>query len=780
MRRTASRLLGSATRWAIDAVTGTGLAQGDATPSHEAPRKDEGSVDARLVRLARQAAADGCVLLRNDGTLPLSADDEVAVFGRCQVDWMHMGYGSGGGVRAPYLVGLLDGLEAAGVRHNRVLAHMYRSWCSSDEHAADPGWWGHWQRCHPEMPVSDDLARAAAKSAHTAVVVLGRVAGEDCDNTAAAGGYYPTADERELVRAVADAFGRVVVVLDVGNVVDLSWLNAYGRRISAVLACWLGGMEAGNAVADVLYGKVNPSGRLAATFAHDYADYPSSASFGDRRRVCYEEGVFVGYRHFLTHAPERVRHAFGFGLSYTSFRVRPTGQAARDDHGIRLAVRVTNTGRMRGREVVQLWCEPPQAGVERPRRVLVAFAKTGQLDPGATELVPLAAGLKELARYDEDDDAWVLDAGAYRLVANDADAGTLVIDDKVVLERCHEVCSPKVDLRERILAHMPRPLDLVRERRLTLANVREGEATLDELVAQMGDDELADLTCGEGMMNSSLGPRGNAGALGGVTRRLRERGVPPVICADGPSGLRVAQRHALLPCATALACTWDVGLVEELYGLLGDEVRAAGVDVLLAPGMNIQRDPLCGRNFEYFSEDPLLTGKMAAAVVRGLQGRGVSACPKHLACNNQELRRNTCDSVVSQRALREIYLRGFETCVREARPDLVMTSYNKVNGVWSHYSFDLATTVLRDEWGFSGTVITDWWMQRARSPEFARLRDNAYRVRAQVDVLMPGYLSRTLPVRTPPRGVTRAELERSARNVLALALKHMPEGQPEG
>ena len=289
------------------------------------------------------------------------------------------------------------------------------------------------------------------------------------------------------------------------------------------------------------------------------------------------------------------------------------------------------------------------------------------------------------------------------------------------------------------------------------------------------------LTRGEGCMGSSLGVAGNAGAFGGILPSLRDKGIPPVITADGPSGLRLRKYCALLPNGTALASTWDDKLVEELFAHIGKEMIKHGVDVVLSPGMNLHRNPLCGRNFEYFSEDPLLTGKMAAAIVRGVQSQGVSCCPKHFACNNQETKRNTNDSRVSQRALREIYLRGFEIVVKEAKPNTIMTSYNKINGVWSHYNYDLVTTVLRKEWGFDGVVITDWWMQKSKSPEFPNIKDNAYRVRAQVDVLMPGdmghlnkkYKSDGTLLKTlgKPEGMTRAELQRTAKNVLQLILK---------
>jgi beta-glucosidase len=286
-------------------------------------------------------------------------------------------------------------------------------------------------------------------------------------------------------------------------------------------------------------------------------------------------------------------------------------------------------------------------------------------------------------------------------------------------------------------------------------------------------------------MHSPLGAPGNAGVLGGVSESLRAKGVPPVTTTDGPSGLRLAAYASLLPSGTALASTWNLDLVRKLATLHGQEMLRKGSDVLLSPGMNIHRDPLCGRNFEYYSEDPLLTGRMAAAVVTGVQSNGVAACPKHFAANNQETNRTRNDSRVSERALREIYLRGFEICVAEASPLTIMTSYNKVNGVWAHYHHDLVTTILRGEWGYTGCVITDWWTESAVDPDFPDLADNAYRIRAQVDVLMPGGVKTEdgpqdhadetiLESLARPEGLTLGELQRTARNVLRLCLALQP------
>ena len=377
--------------------------------------------------------------------------------------------------------------------------------------------------------------------------------------------------------------------------------------------------------------------------------------------------------------------------------------------------------------------------------------------------------------------SFVLEPGEYRFQANDVDAGSFIISELITVEQCEPLLKKPEELRQRITDRLPKEMTPSPRETCTFYDVMQGSAALDDFVSRLSADELEALSRGHGMMNSSLGIPGNAGAFGGILESLRSKGVPPIITSDGPAGLRLKRYASLLPCGTALACTWNTALIEEIGKKTGEEMGRYGVDVLLSPGMNIHRNPLCGRNFEYFSEDPLLSGKIAAAVIRGVQSTGRSACPKHFACNNQETRRNTNDSRVSERALREIYLRNFEIAVKEGKPLTIMTSYNKVNGVWSHYNYDLVTTVLRKEWGFDGCVITDWWMKKAKSPEFPLLENNAYRVRAQVDVLMPGSLKyMEKEYRTDPSllktlgqqgGITKAELQRTAANTLNLALK---------
>ncbi len=757
----------------IDSVMGSGLMQ------DELAADGERHVTPGIAALIRQAGAESCVLLKNDGTLPLDPEKETAVFGRCQLDWFYVGYGSGGDVHAPYHVNLADGLRNAGIRMNAAVLQAYEDWTQQEDNRADHGWWGHWPMSHPEMPLDAALVQKAAETADTALVVIGRAAGEDRENTLTKGSYFLTDEERAMLDVVTAAFSRVAVLLNIGNIMDLSWTEAYGDKLSALMIVWQGGMESGNAVADVLSGAVSPCGKLSDTIARRYEDFPSSANFGGKEYNEYAEGIYVGYRHFDKH-PETVLYPFGFGCSYTSFDVRAE-RLQRSAAGTEAVITVTNTGSLPGKEVVKLWCRAPEGHLDKPVRVLAAFAKTKTLAPGAQETLTLSCDDKSLSSYDEASSRFVLEPGEYRFTANDTPAGSFTLEEECTVEQCEALCRTSADLRRRILERLPENLPASGNGAYMLQDVTAGKCALDDFIAGLSDEELEALTRGHGMMGSSYGVAGNAGAFGGIIDSLQKKGVPAVITSDGPAGLRLKKYCALIPCGTALACTWNTELTEALSAKVGEEMQYYGVDVQLAPGMNIHRNPLCGRNFEYFSEDPLLSGKMAAAVVRGVQRQGKSACPKHFACNNQERNRNRNDSRVSERALREIYLRNFEIVVKEARPLTIMTSYNKVNGVWSHYNYDLVTTVLRGEWGYTGLVITDWWMRRSKSPEFPKLRDNAYRVRAQVDVLMPGnmgHLSKTyrsdgtlLETLGKPEGITRAELQRTAKNVLTLVMK---------
>ena len=759
-----------------------------------------------IVPAARQMAADGIVLLKNENKLlPLRAEQTVAVFGRCAVNYFVVGYGSGGDVIPPYRSSLMDGLRKNGVKVEEKLAERYAQWCAVPGNLPDESAWGQWPMSYPEMPLTEEVVAEAAKDSDAALVVIGRAAGEDRENLLEPGSYYLTDDEKQMLDFVTAHFNKVCVVMDCGNVIDMGWTEDYGNRIQAIVYAWQGGMEGGFAAADVLYGKVNPSGRLTDTIARRYEDYPSSAHFGGKAFNAYAEDIYVGYRYFETFAKKKALYPFGFGLSYTQFAMQ--AQAQREGDEISVSVEVKNTGDIAGREVVQCYLTLPCGVLGNPAKVLAAFAKTGLLKPGQSEMLKLRVDLADFASYDDagatgNKSCRVLQAGVYgvEVGANVRDTERVLeftLDALHVVERLHENMAVKPesrfqrmvnhageiayedvpvqekDIKAEILAQLPAELH-AEAQDIPFADVLSGKRSAEEFVAQLTDEELDDITHGQGLMNSCYGPDGNAGAFGGVTDRLRARGLPAMITTDGPSGIRIRETVALLPCGTALASTFDTEGVEQLYSLVAKEMEHFDTHMLLGPGMNIHRNPLCGRNFEYFSEDPYLTGKMAAAMVRGVQSTGRSACVKHFACNNQERFRNRNDSQVSERALREIYLKGFEIAIKEAKPLAVMTSYNKVNGVWSHYHYELATEILRNEWGYDGLVITDWWMQEGESREFPNLRNDAVRVRAQVDVLMPGVIgeegdlsARTLvPSLRDPDGVTRGEAQRCALNVI--------------
>ena len=761
-----------------------------------------------MPQLLRTAAAEGAVLLENR-VLPLADGTKISLFGRIQKDYFYTGYGSGGDVNYPYSVSLLEGLRnCEALSLNEPLAGAYETWIAANP--PDHGAWGMWPRSHPEMPVTRELITLARENSDQAVIVIGRSSGEDRENLLEEGSYYLTEEENTLLQLVTEQFPDAVLVLNIGCVMDLSFLKEYS--LGAVLLAWQGGMESGNAIADILCGKVNPSGRLPDTIAAAYPDYPSADHFGKREKNAYFEDIYVGYRFLETFGKDKVLYPFGHGLSYTTFALQ-TEQIGE----LTFRASVTNTGSRPGKETVMLFVEKPQGRLGNPARELVAFGKTKLLSPGETQELTLTATRYQLSSYDATGAAgakscYVLQQGEYRFycgtdVRSAQPAGTYTSEKHLLLRRCSEACAPAegfsylanrggqpvtrkaalrtTDLKGRILAALPRSLPLTGDQGYSLRDVKQGRIDLDTFVAQLDVDELEAISRGAYIMSHPLGAKGNAGIFGGVTESLRKKGVPPVVTSDGPSGIRLYDSCSLIPIGTLLACTFDIALVEQLYAAVGAEMKDRGSDVLLAPGMNIHRNPLCGRNFEYFSEDPYLTGRMAAAVVKGVQSQGVAACPKHFACNNQETNRNHTDSVLTERGLREIYLKGFEVCVKLAKPKTIMTSYNKINGVWGHYHYDLVTTILRGEWGYQGLVMTDWWMQYAPSPEFPTLTGNAYRVRAGVDVLMPGSRSFADKRKKPdgtllktygkPGGITLGEMQETAKHVLmcVMALKEL-------
>lgn len=698
----------------------------------------------QYVALARQVAADGCVLLKNErDTLPFRKGDQIAVFGRAAFHYYKSGLGSGGLVNARYVIGILDALKKdKSVIINKSVIKIYEEWLK--DHPYDHGkGWGQIPWSQKEMPVSEELLQAAEGS-DAAVVVIGRTAGEDQDNRNEAGSYLLTEEEKKLIRMVSEKFPRTAVLLNTGNIIDMSWVEELGP--SAVMYVWQGGQEGGNGVCDVLTGRTSPSGCLADTIARHISDYPSDPHFGDLHRNIYTEDIYVGYRYFETFAKEDVLYPFGFGLSYTSFQME--GEAEKEDEGIlKVRVIVHNTGIRAGRKTVQIYLYAPQGVLGKPERVLIDFRKTALLEAGESQTLSFEIPFRVFASYDDSGDTgekscYVLESGKYRVFAgfdvrSAKQVGSFEMQKLMVVEKLEEACAPMksfermkaatdcngrlypgkkavtartADWHIRRISGIPEEIPFTGNQGIRLSDVYEGKAGMDEFIAQLTDEDLICLFRGEGMCSPKVTP-GSGGAFGGLTERLRALGVPAACCTDGPSGIRldVGTKAFSLPGGAALASTFDPELNEALYRMTGRELRINRIDALLGPGMNIHRHPLNGRNFEYFSEDPLLTGKIAAAQVRGLASCGCSGVIKHYCGNNQEAGRREAESVISERALREIYLKGFEIAVKEGHANAVMTTYGALNGIWTSSCYDLNTTILRREWGFKGIVMSDWW-----------------------------------------------------------------------
>lgn len=726
---------------------------------------------------ARQAVAEGQVLLLNQNhVLPLPKGSHVAVFGRMQLHYYKSGTGSGGMVNVNKVTGILEALEESeDVQVYEPLVGVYREW--EKDHPFDEGvGWGNEPWSQEEMELNEALVEEAAEKNEYAIVILARTAGEDKDNKMLEGAYCLTSIEEDMLQKVRKSFAKMIVLLNTGNIMDMSFMDQY--RPDAVMYVWQGGMIGGFGTVDVLTGKVCPSGRLSDTIAAQMSDYPADPYFGGLEQNLYVEDIYVGYRYFESAAKSKVLYPFGFGLSYTTFSMEADGFSYAENQ-VSFVMKVTNTGSVAGKEVVQVYAKAPLGKLGKPARVLIDFKKTKELMPGECETFTFAIPTSVFASYNEVSTAgmpvgWVLEAGEYTIYAggNVRDAyavGSFTLDELQIVEECrsalapttafkrmkmtaanehaeaagvYEVAMEEVPLRvvspeEKRNAELPESCEITGDRGIKLADVKAGKATLDEFVAQLTEEELASIVRGEGMGSPKV-TAGTAAAFGGVTKSLLEKGIPCGCCDDGPSGMRLdsGMKAFSLPNGTLLACTFNTQLNEELYAFTAVEMIKNRVDILLGPGMNIHRHPLNGRNFEYFSEDPLLTGKMAAAQVRGLKSAGVTGSLKHFCGNNQETRRHTSNSIISERALREIYLRGFEIAVKEAKADAVMTTYGPVNGIWTSSNYDLVTDILRKQWGFEGVAMTDWWAYVCREGDKPAKTDFATMVKAQNDLYM--------------------------------------------
>lgn len=748
----------------------------------------------KYAALARQAVAEGCVLLENEGqALPLRDGERVAVFGRMAFHYYKSGLGSGGLVNTRYVVGILDALKACeGVHLDEKLMGIYEDWIMENPYDEGQGW-GRVPWCQKEMGVTEEMLDCARRD-DVSLVVIGRTAGEDQDNNAKAGSYCLTEMEEDMIRRVCEVSERTVVVLNVGNIIDMSWVEKYHPQ--AVLYAWQGGQEGGNGVADVLTGKVCACGKLTDTIAADIKDYPSTENFGDPFKNYYKEDIYVGYRYFETFAKDKVLYPFGYGLSYTTFETRAEILKNTGDE-ITVSVTVSNTGEVRGKEVVQVYVKVPQGKLGNPARKLIGFAKTKELAPGEQEEVCIVIQKYDMASYDDSGvtghkSCYVLEEGCYeeefRVIEELEEAyapvekfqrmKAVLLPDGTYQAVTEEVPVRTVDPQERRANEMPETLDYTGDKGYKLVDVLDKKVSMEEFIAQISEEDLIAIFRGEGMCSPKV-TAGTAAAFGGVTDGLTALGIPVGCCSDGPSGIRMdcGTKAFSLPNGTSFGCTFNMELVGALYEMTGKELRLNKIDSLLGPGMNIHRNPLNGRNFEYISEDPILTGRICAAQVKAMAKSGIGSTIKHFCGNNQEVGRSTSDSVISERALREIYLKGFEIAVKEGGARSVMTTYGSVNGLWTAGSYDLCTTILRKEWGFDGIVMTDWWAKSNYEGHQAEAPVKAPMVAAQNDIYMVVSDAKSNPENDDVEEmlhagkITVGELQRNAANILGFLLK---------
>lgn len=765
----------------------------------------------KYAALARQAVAEGCVLLENEGqALPLRDGERVAVFGRMAFHYYKSGLGSGGLVNTRYVVGILDALkECEGVHLDEKLMGIYEDWIMENPYDEGQGW-GRVPWCQKEMGVTEEMLDCARRD-DVSLVVIGRTAGEDQDNNAKAGSYCLTETEEDMIRRVCEVSERTVVVLNVGNIIDMSWVEKY--RPQAVLYVWQGGQEGGNGVADVLTGKVCACGKLTDTIAADIKDYPSTENFGDPFKNYYKEDIYVGYRYFETFAKDKVLYPFGYGLSYTTFETKAEILKNTGDE-ITVSATVANTGELKGKEVVQVYVKVPQGKLGNPARKLIGFAKTKELAHGEQEEVCIVIPKYDMASYDDSGvtghkSCYVLEEGCYEIfVGSDVRSAVSVgcyEEEFRVIEELEEAYAPvekfqrmkavllpdgtyqavteevpvrTVDPQERRAKEMPETYVYTGDKGYKLVDVLDKKVSMEEFVAQISEEDLIAMFRGEGMCSPKV-TAGTAAAFGGVTDSLNALGIPVGCCSDGPSGIRMdcGTKAFSLPNGTSLGCTFNVELVGALYEMTGKELRLNKIDSLLGPGMNIHRNPLNGRNFEYISEDPILTGRICAAQVKAMAKSGIGSTIKHFCGNNQEVGRSTSDSVISERALREIYLKGFEIAVKEGGARSVMTTYGSVNGLWTAGSYDLCTTILRKEWGFDGIVMTDWWAKSNYEGHQAEAPVKAPMVAAQNDIYMVVSDAKANPENDDVEEmlhagkITLGELQRNAANILGFLLK---------
>ena len=756
--------------------------------------------------LSRVAAREGFVLLKNDNNaLPLK-NKKIALYGMGARLTVKGGLGSGS-VEERYSVNIEDGLKNAGfeITTEKWLDDYDSEYSSTYQEYHDMVEDKVKDLVNPMeiIPIAHSYVyrypsgRLVTKEdienseTDTAIYVLMRQAGECNDRKLEKGDYYITDIERENLRILSEAYKNTILVINVGGHIDLSFLDEI-KGIDAVVLFVQGGEEGGNALSDVLSGKVNFSGKLSDTIPLRYEDIPFGDEFsylnGDLKNEYYKEGIYVGYRYFDSFDKD-VRYPFGFGLSYTDFKIE-TKSVSLDKTNINIKVAVTNIGEVSGKEVVQVYISLPGSNKEYQR--LVAFQKTKELEKGETETMDLSFSLEDCTSYNEEKAAWILDEGDYILRVGNSSRNTNLsaifdIPQTIVVTECKNCCSlqnklplfyPDKEREERVECEMRlrvNPEDFTTKTvsyiEPSIKETEEEKSILDSLTIE----EEAWLLQGGDLRNPPKGTLEIHGAGGKTVTALLGKGIRNVLFSDGPAGVNIANKVKALPgggfapamvperyswgvmgkamkaqleripgeivyrYATAwpvemlLAQTWNKELLESIGKAVGEEMLQFGITIWLSPGMNIHRNPLGGRAFEYYSEDPVLTGELAASLTKGVQShKGLGVSLKHFCCNNTEDNRNGISSNVSERALREIYLKGFEIAVKKSQPKTVMSSYNMLNHIYTANRHDLLTDILRSEWGFEGLVMTDWGStnEKAGRPEKTAPSGN--------DLIMPG------------------------------------------
>lgn len=674
---------------------------------------------------ALDAACEGMVLLKNEGDLlPLPPDSPLACFGAAQ--YMFRVTATGASCINPrWQPTFLDAIQD----HSDFRLDME----TSSLYAA----------CQNIVPTKAQLDLARSKS-DTTLIFLSRSSGEGMDNRPEPGEYYLTCGEEDMIAAVRAVFDKVIVILNTGYPISMEWVRRYD--IPTVLWTGFAGMLASYALVEILDGRTNPSGHLACTWLWDYYDHPVSRNFptpaaGEKTpveteqgvHIFYEEDIYMGYRWFDTFR-KPTAFSFGHGLSYTKFRIS-TDVLRQTDHGVALTVSVTNTGIHSGKEVVQVYVSAPDGRLEKPAHVLCAFAKTRLLAPNECESLTLSAPFSAFASYSEDDSAYLLEQGRYEFSVGDSlsalmPAGELTLEHDLILRRTQNLGKPVEKFRrltkndptvdgtksgfcspeERITAHAqrceyrPAPLAGYSGKRITWDALLADSGLLDDFVSQMTTDELCALNINAGPHWFFPWDDGSAGSVA----KLKKYHIPPARVSDANAGLHLNKPNIGFPQSSVIASTFNRSIARMVGNVIADESIENGMVINLGPGMNLQRNLLNGRHAEYFSEDPLLAGVMAGSQGKGIEERGVGCCYKHLFCNNSDTCRKASHSIVSERALRELYFRTFEIAMDIQVPSCLMTSYNALNGIYPAESAELLQGLVRDEWDFNGMILTDW------------------------------------------------------------------------